>query len=319
MVVILKSEIANGQLLPDVGRAPGALLKIMEEAANHISGEKRSRILEDIANAYSMLNEAYGGCLTQEDLASFLDLLSQLPIRLRDGVPFPIHTAGVFSTCMNKLSYEVFVNTKKNIPIINLGGDHCIAMASISGALRAHSDLRVIWVDAHGDFNTPATSPSGNLHGMPLAALQGAFSAPADWKNWMVQALKPHKVLHVGGRDFDREEKREFDRSGITSFSAERISENHALVSDWLDKGRGPVWVSFDIDSLDPAIAPGTGVTSPGGLSLNVAQEIIRVGCSSKDFVGIDLVEFNPSMDQDEKTAKTLLALFETLFRALYS
>jgi arginase len=202
-----------------------------------------------------------------------------------------------------------------SVPVV-LGGDHSIALGSISGVAIALGTIGVIWFDAHADFNTTETSPSGNIHGMILASLAG-YGEPA-----LVNVgspgphVSPGRIVIVGARDLDAGERdllrqagvhvrsmSEIDRRGIRDVTCEAI----ALASD----GANGLHVSFDMDVVDPTEAPGVGTPVPGGMTYREAHLAMELVAESGRLVAMDLVEVNPILDRENRTANlaTELAL----------
>jgi arginase len=199
------------------------------------------------------------------------------------------------------------------MPLV-LGGDHSLAAGSVAAAAdwaRRTRQLPVglLWVDAHGDMNTPATSPSGNVHGMPLAALLGA--EPADLSNiggFTPKVLPAHTVL-VGVRNLDDREKvavrdsqvhvftmKDIDRQGIASVVEQAVN--------LAGNGTAGIHVSFDLDACDPTIAPGVGTPVKGGLEYREAHMLMEIVADSGLLTSLDLVEINPTLDVRNATAQ---------------
>ena len=216
--------------------------------------------------------------------------------------------------------YEALAN--KQCPVI-LGGDHSIAMGSILGIARYCRErqipLTILWLDAHADFNTPVTSPSGNLHGMPVALLtdpdsemlrrMGADYAPVAVENFQL----------IGVRSVDREEKLNVNTAGLAVHDMRQIDElgMRAVMRAVLDKAKargGHLHVSFDIDFLDPLIAPGTGARVKGGPSYREAQLCMEMIYDSGLFGSLDLVEINPALDIRNQTAEIAVEMSASLF-----
>jgi arginase len=203
---------------------------------------------------------------------------------------------------------------------LTLGGDHSLAAGSVAasaGWLRrtASQPLGLIWVDAHGDMNTPATTTSGNVHGMPLAALLGG--EPAELAAIGVQpSVRPEHTVLVGIRNLDAEEKDQIRRSGVHVFTMKDIDrEGIAVIAERAiaiaSSGTGGVHVSFDLDVCDPIVAPGVGTPVKGGLDYREAHMIMELVSDSQQLVALDLVEVNPTLDVRNQTAEfaTELAL----------
>lgn len=198
------------------------------------------------------------------------------------------------------------------LPIV-LGGDHSIALGSIHGAAR-HRNLGVIWVDAHADFNTAETSPSGNIHGMPLAALCGVGD-PRLTKLWTddERSLDPKNVVVIGARSIDPGEKRNLIEAGVTVYGMDAIDRLgiHAVMTKALEqiKDTDGIYLSFDADSLDPRHAPGVGTAVPGGLTYREAHLACEMVSETGKLVGMDMVEVNPILDNMNQTAKLMVEL----------
>jgi arginase len=195
----------------------------------------------------------------------------------------------------------------KHFPLV-LGGDHSLSVGSIRGAAK-HKKLGVIWVDAHADFNTPETTPSGNIHGMPLAALCG-LGDPRLVSLWDEAApvLDPKRVAVVGARDLDLGEKRNLREAGVMVQSMEQI-DRIGMVSalekaiDRVSREVDGIYLSFDMDSLDPRHAPGVGTPVPGGLTFREAHLACEVVAETGKLIGMDIVEVNPILDEQNQTA----------------
>jgi arginase len=197
--------------------------------------------------------------------------------------------------------------TEGRIPVV-LGGDHSLALGSVATAARGRR-LGLLWVDAHGDFNTSETTPSGNIHGMPLAALCG-YGDPR-LVNLLGHGAKidPRHAAIVGARDLDEEEKRLLREAGVAVFTMQQIdrrgltevmSQALAVVQD----GTNGFHVSFDLDVLDPSEAPGVGTPVPGGISYREAHLIMEMVAETGQLTSLDLVEVNPILDRQNITAQ---------------
>jgi len=205
-----------------------------------------------------------------------------------------------------------------------LGGDHAIAIGTLSGlAAAAGQPGGVIWIDAHGDLNTPETSPSGNVHGMPLAAALGQASEWFRHERLTLPALDPSRVALVGIRSLDPSERAFLREAGIRVFTMsdiDRIGIERAM-REALDRVAGPgfVHVSLDLDSLDPEIAPGVGTPVPGGLTYREAHLACELIAESGMAGSFEVVESNPILDRENRTALTAVeliasALGQTIF-----
>ncbi len=193
-------------------------------------------------------------------------------------------------------------------PIV-LGGDHSLSVGSIRGAAKQRR-LGVIWVDAHADFNTPETTPSGNIHGMPLAALCGLGDPRLVclWED-TPPALDPRRVAVIGARDLDPGEKRNLREAGVMVQGMEQIDRMGIVTAlekaiDRVSRDVDGIYLSLDMDALDPRHAPGVGTPVPGGLTYREAHLVCEVVAETGKLVGMDVVEVNPILDVQNETAK---------------
>jgi arginase len=189
-----------------------------------------------------------------------------------------------------------------------LGGDHSLSVGSIRGAAK-HKKLGVIWVDAHADFNTPETTPSGNIHGMPLAALCG-LGDPRLVSLWdeTPPVLDPKRVAVIGARDLDPGEKQNLREAGVMVQSMEQVDRLGMLVAlekaiEQVSRDVDGIYLSFDMDSLDPRHAPGVGTPVNGGLTFREAHLACEVVAETGKLIGMDMVEVNPILDVQNQTA----------------
>jgi arginase len=210
---------------------------------------------------------------------------------------------------------------EERLPVL-LGGDHSLAIGSISAVARhcrqAGKRLRVLWLDAHADFNTFELSPSGNLHGMPVACLCGFGPPPLLTLAGPVPAIAPDCLRQVGVRSVDPGERRLVHEQGIEVFDMRYVDEagmratmEAALAG--LD-GDTHLHVSFDVDFLDPEIAPGVGTTVPGGPTYREAQLCMEMIADTGRLASLDIVELNPAFDVRNRTAALAVDLVESLF-----
>ncbi len=211
--------------------------------------------------------------------------------------------------------------TGGRMPIL-LGGDHCLAIGSI-GAVARHCRergrrLRVLWLDAHADFNTSVLTPSGNIHGMPVACLCGHGPQELLEIGGQVPALNPKWIREIGIRSVDAGEKRFVHEQGLEVFDMRYIDEmgmRHAmeLALATLDANTH-LHVSFDVDFLDPDIAPGVGTTVPGGPTYREAQLCMEMIADTGRLASLDVMELNPALDVRNRTAALAVDLIESLF-----
>jgi arginase len=207
------------------------------------------------------------------------------------------------------------------LPVL-LGGDHSLAIGSVGAVARhcreAGKKLRVLWLDAHADFNTSVLTPSGNLHGMPVACLCGHGPQPLLEIGGQVPALNPKWIRQIGIRSVDPGEKRFVHSQGLEVFDMRFIDEmgmRHAmeLALATLDANTH-LHVSFDVDFLDPDIAPGVGTTVPGGPTYREAQLCMEMIADTGRMASLDVMELNPALDMRNQTAKVAVDLIESLF-----
>ncbi len=207
------------------------------------------------------------------------------------------------------------------MPIL-LGGDHSLGLGSVSAVARhcreAGKKLRVLWLDAHADFNTRALTPSGNLHGMPVACLCGLGPQALIEIGGQVPAVEPKWLRQIGIRSVDAGEKQLVHQSGLEVFDMRYIDEmgmrhTMALALATLDANTH-LHVSFDVDFLDPAIAPGVATTVPGGPTYREAQLCMEMIADTGRLASLDLMELNPALDLRNQTAELAVDLLASLF-----
>ena len=210
---------------------------------------------------------------------------------------------------------------RAHLPIL-LGGDHCLGIGSISAVARhcrdAGKKLRVLWLDAHADFNTSTLTPSGNVHGMPVACLCGHGPRELVEIGGTVPAISAKVVRQIGIRSVDAGEKRFVHEMGLEVFDMRYIDEmgmRHTmeLALATLDDNTH-LHVSFDVDFLDPAIAPGVGTTVPGGPTYREAQLCMEMIADTGRLASLDVMELNPALDVRNQTAELAVDLIESLF-----
>jgi arginase len=207
------------------------------------------------------------------------------------------------------------------LPVL-LGGDHCLGVGSITAVARhcreTGQKLRVLWLDAHADFNTHEVTPSGNVHGMPVACLCGVGPEALTGLGGSTPAMDPADIRQIGIRSVDAGEKRLVKEHGLDIYDMRYIDEigmkramEEAL--EGVDTNTH-VHVSFDVDFLDPSIAPGVGTTVPGGPNYREAQLVMEMIADTGRVGSIDIVELNPAFDEHNKTAILAVDLVESLF-----
>ena len=207
------------------------------------------------------------------------------------------------------------------MPIL-LGGDHCLGIGSISAVARHCRErgrkLRVFWLDAHADFNTAEITPSGNIHGMPVACLCGRGPQELVSMSETVPAIAPDVVRQIGIRSVDPAEKRLVHDVGLDIYDMRYIDEvgMRRVMEKALDgmDADTHLHVSFDVDFLDPSIAPAVGTTVPGGPSYREAQLCMEMIADSGRAASLDIMELNPALDEHNRTAELVVDLVESLF-----
>ncbi|MGE5591994.1 MAG: arginase [Bacillota bacterium] len=195
------------------------------------------------------------------------------------------------------------VHRQGRLPLV-LGGDHSLAMGSVRATSQAHPGSGLLWIDAHSDINTAETSPSGNIHGMPVAALLGMmfYGRPA---------IDPKRTVMVGIRSVDPGERRILQDRGITVYTMHEIDRYGMarVMEQALARVGKDVHVSFDLDSLDPTVAPGVGTPVRGGLSLREAYLAMEMIAEAGVMRALDMVELNPIMDRSNTTGELAVSL----------
>ncbi len=250
----------------------------------HQKLEAMNYVLEDKGNIEVPIQET---CQITDPKLKYIDCI----------IPMGRRVAGAVATSLQA----------GHFPLV-LGGDHSLSVGSIRGAAR-QKKIGVIWIDAHADFNTAETTPSGNIHGMPLAALCG-LGDPRLVSLWeeMPPAIDPKQVAVMGARDLDPGEKRNLRAAGVMVQSMEQIDRFGmvtALEKAIVHVGRDVdgIYLSFDMDALDPRHAPGVGTPVPGGLTFREAHLACEVVAETGKLIGMDMVEVNPILDLQNQTA----------------
>lgn len=198
------------------------------------------------------------------------------------------------------------VLARGNFPLV-LGGDHSASLGSVAGAAHGRK-IGLLWIDAHGDFNTPSTTPSGNVHGMVLAALAGYGDAAMVELAGASPIVSPASIALVGARQLDPGERDLLKESGVQVFTMSDIdhlgiAEVMAQAMEAVMAATGGIHLSLDLDAVDPATAPGVGTPVKGGLSYREGQLAMEMVGASGALVSMDVVEINPILDQHNQTA----------------
>ncbi|HEX2506138.1 MAG TPA: arginase [Gaiellaceae bacterium] len=198
------------------------------------------------------------------------------------------------------------------VPLV-LGGDHSVALGTVGGMASLRGAGAALWFDAHGDLNTPETTPSGNVHGMPLAAAMGVIEDGFASDAWPLPALDPRRVSLIGVRSLDEGERELVARLGIAVYTMSEIDRRgvEEIVRDALARAEGApfVHVSLDVDVIDPDVAPGVGTPVRGGLSYREAHLAMELVSESGLLDSLEIVEVNPILDRENETARLAVEL----------
>jgi len=264
-------------------------------------------------------------------LAGLADLLRQLGHRVTDvgnldvaepethqiADPRLKYLAEITATCRQLAEVVQATLDEDKFPLV-LGGDHSIAMGTIAGVSAFHQrrkkDIGVIWIDAHGDMNSPETTPSGNIHGMPLAVCLGKGAPELLGIGGDFRKLNPAHVVLIGVRSLDQRERDFIGASGITVFSMADIDRLgiYNVMTEALrivSQETQALHVSLDMDSLDPTVAPGVGTPAFGGLTYREAHTIMEMIADAGSLGSLEIVEINPILDIKNTTAEMAVEL----------
>jgi arginase len=253
------------------------------------------------------------GDLTKEELHEAIEAEEQCDKAYKYVLP-NIEVLG----CMNKrLAEQCQEYSARGDFVLTLGGDHGLASGSIQGMLQTHENLKVIWIDAHGDCNTPETSPSGNYHGMPVAHLLG-WIPEGSMKSfdWLVPQLKPENIVFIGLRDLDEGEKKLLKKHDIKVYTPYDIEAKGGIANvmdealaylEADEKDSNPIHISWDVDGCDPSFLKATGTKSRCGLSERESHFILRRCAGTGNLVSLDMVEVNPELEEKEDEEREVL------------
>jgi arginase len=239
-----------------------------------------------------------------------------------EGDPHAKYLAEITDTCTKEAELVVQTLEAGKIPIV-LGGDHSIAAGTVSGIAefyrRSKQKVGLLWIDAHSDINTPDSSPSGNVHGMPLGALMGLFQSPLTEMFGFSPKVHPDNCVLVGIRDVDKVERENIRRTGIHVFTMRDIDERgmRAVMEEALRlAGRGTVGyhVSLDMDWIDPEDAPGVGTPVWGGATYREAHLAMEIIADHGRLLSMEIVEVNPVLDERNQTAELAVELALSAF-----
>jgi len=237
---------------------------------------------------------------------------------LAEGDPKARHLAAIASVCTRLSRTVKRVLDDGRVPVV-IGGDHSCAVGTFAG-IAGHFRRRkvqpgIIWVDAHGDMNTPETTRSGNVHGMPLAHLLGMGRQELIDIGFKGRKVPPERVALVGIRDLDYEERKVVAASGVAVFTMKDIDERGmpGVMREAISIASGPkvepFHVSFDVDGVDPEHAPGVGTPVPGGLTYREAHLAMELAAESGRMCSVELVEINPILDTSNRTGRLAMEL----------
>jgi len=212
-----------------------------------------------------------------------------------------------------RVAHLVARSVEEGLHPLVLGGDHSVAIGTLGGLSRAYGPGGVLWIDAHGDANRPETSPTGNVHGMPLAVALGLAGPEFESEAWTLPAVTPHRVALVGTRSLDPAEASllsELDVEVYTMSDVDRLGLERVIRQSLAHiAGSGFVHVSLDMDALEPDIAPGVGTPVRGGLSYREAHLAMELVAESGLAGSLEVVEVNPILDNENETAKLAVEL----------
>ena len=226
----------------------------------------------------------------------------------------------ILAVCEEVANHTVGALEAGEWPLV-IGGDHSIAMGTISG-LAAHlkksgEKLGLIWFDAHGDMNRPDSTPSGNIHGMPLAHLLGYGDPDLSSIHGVHPAVDPENVVLIGIRDIDQKERDFINASAVRAYTMRDIDQlgmarvaSEAL--DIVNDGTAGFHVSFDLDGCDPEVIPGTGTTVPGGVSFREAHLLLEECAADGRILALEVVELNPFLDHANVSAERAVTLIQS-------
>ncbi len=295
-------DLGAGRRGVDMG--PSALrVARLDRALRHLGHE-----VVDLGNVEAQVPEASGPTGSQVAGAGAADPTHTAPTA---NMHYP---EAIAAAC--KAAYDRLVGLPDDTFSVALGGDHSISMGTVAGVARGQR-TGVVWVDAHADLNTPETSPSGNVHGMPMAHLLG-LGSPLFHAMWGGGAVvRPEDVVYVALRSVDPGERALIHDLGIRFFSMKEIDELGIarVAAETIERltNLPRVHVSFDADALDPGVAPGVGTPIKGGLTLREAFLLMELLAEAEIATSLDLVEVNPMLDRRNQTAETMVDMAASL------
>lgn len=219
----------------------------------------------------------------------------------------PLYVSRVAQT----VAKTVESHLRKRQLALTLGGDHSLAMGTVSGTLAVYPNACLIWIDAHADLNTPESTESGNLHGCPVSFLLGIAGKVPGYE-WIKPLLKANRLVYIGLRDVDPPEKVLLKKYGIKAFSMHEVDKYGIgkvveMALDAVNPDRSlPIHLSFDVDALDPSVAPSTGTPVRGGLTFREGHYICEAVHETGSLVSLDIMEVNPSLADEASVFQTV-------------
>jgi arginase len=261
-----------------------------------------------------------------EALGYVVEDKGNVPVALAEtkssGDPHAKYLKEIADTCSKEAELVISTLEAGQIPLV-LGGDHSIAVGTVSGVAefyrRSKQRIGLLWIDAHSDINTPDSSPSGNVHGMPLGAIMGLFSGPLTDMYGFCPKVKPDNVVLVGIRDVDHVERENIRKAGVHAFTMRDIDERgmRAVMEEALRlAGRNTVGyhVSLDMDWIDPEDAPGVGTPVWGGATYREGHLAMEIIADHGRMLSFEIVEVNPVLDERNQTAELAVELALSAF-----
>jgi arginase len=253
------------------------------------------------------------------DCADWGNVLTAVAEATLEGDPHARFLAEIKDACKGVAGRVAEAVRTDVVPIV-LGGDHSVALGTLGGLASAHGAGAVLWLDAHGDLNTPDTSPSGNVHGMPLAAALGLADSMFESEAWTLPAVDPARVALIGVRSLDEGERELVKELGISVATMTDLDRTgvEPVVREALERVQGAafVHVSLDMDVMDPEVAPGVGTPVRGGLSYREAHLAMELIAEAAVLSSFEVVEVNPILDRENSTAELAVELAASAFGA---
>jgi arginase len=246
------------------------------------------------------------------DVQDWGNVAAALPETVATGNEKARYLSEIIATCERSAGLVAKAASDGRLPLV-LGGDHSIALGTVGGMASVHGAGGALWFDAHGDLNTPETSPSGNVHGMPLAAALGAAREAFAADAWPLPALEPARTSLIGVRSLDQGERELARALGLGVYTMSEIDRRgvQECVTEALERAQGArfLHVSLDLDVVDPDVAPGVGTPVPGGLSYREAHLAMELVAEAEVVDSLEIVEVNPILDRMNETAALAVEL----------